>query len=168
ELAPQLDLLKKIGDTLGVLGLGELRDKVQGETDELQTIVRARKPVDETTLLRMAATLIKVEDSLDEQLVGMIVPTDESASDAKPSDGEDAEFRQVTAAVLRECIVNMARIKEAIALSMEKPREAQTIDQIPQLVKGITAGLLMLNKSRAVEIMEGIAKALREFVRPDG
>ena len=33
ELAPQLELLKKIGDTLGVLGLGELRDKVQGETD---------------------------------------------------------------------------------------------------------------------------------------
>ena len=29
ELAPQLELLKKIADTLGVLGLGELRDKVQ-------------------------------------------------------------------------------------------------------------------------------------------
>ena len=32
ELAPQLELLKKIADTLGVLGLGDLRDKVQGET----------------------------------------------------------------------------------------------------------------------------------------
>ena len=42
--------------------------------------------------------------------------------------------------MLRECIVNMARIKEAIAQSVEKPREAQAIDQIPQLVRGITAG----------------------------
>ena len=75
ELAPQLELLKKIGDTLGVLGLGELRDKVQAETTDLQAIVAQRAPVNEGTLLRMAATLIKVEDSLDEQLVGMIVPT---------------------------------------------------------------------------------------------
>jgi chemosensory pili system protein ChpA (sensor histidine kinase/response regulator) len=167
ELAPQLDLLKKIGDTLGVLGLGDLRDKVQGEATALQAIVSQRQPVDETTLLRMAATLIKVEDSLDEQLVSMIVPTDEPAPQAKGED--DVEFRQVAAAVLRECIVNMARIKEAIALSMEKPQEAQQgLDQIPQLVRGITAGLMMLNKTRAVEVMEGIDKALQQFIRSDG
>ena len=35
ELAPQVELLRKIGDTLGVLGLGELRGKVQGETERL-------------------------------------------------------------------------------------------------------------------------------------
>jgi len=169
QLAPQLDLLKKIADTLGVLGLGDLRDKVQGETSDLQTIVTQRSPVDETTLLRMAATLIKVEDSLDEQLVGMIIPSDDpSPVPAKPVTSDDVEFRQVTEAVLRECIVNMARIKEAIALSMEKPREAQAIEQIPQLVRGITAGLLMLNKPRVVEIMEGIDRALAQFVRSDG
>src|SRR5690606_8621348 len=80
----------------------------------------------------------------------------------------DIEFRQVAEAVLRECIVNMARIKEAIALSVEKPREAHTVDQIPQLVRGITAGLLMLGKTRAVEVMEGIGRALDQFVRSDG
>ena len=49
----------------------------------------------------------------------------------------------MTEAVLRECVVNMARIKEAIALSVEKPNEAQAIDQIPQLLSGIAAGLLI-------------------------
>ena len=33
ELAPQVALLKKIGDTLGVLGLGELRGRVQEATE---------------------------------------------------------------------------------------------------------------------------------------
>jgi chemosensory pili system protein ChpA (sensor histidine kinase/response regulator) len=170
ELAPQLELLKKIGDTLGVLGLGELRDKVQTETNDLQNIVAQRMAANEGTLLRIAATLIKVEDSLDEQLVGMIVPTasESGATPAKPVGPEDIEFRQVAEAVLRECIVNMARIKEAIALSVEKPREAQAVDQIPQLVRGITAGLLMLGKTRAVEIMEGIDRSLMQFVRTDG
>ena len=32
ELAPQIELLRKIGDTLGVLGLGELRGLIQGRT----------------------------------------------------------------------------------------------------------------------------------------
>ena len=118
----------------------------------------------------MAATLIKVEDSLDEQLVGMIVPTqtEAGAAPSKPAGPDEIEFRLVTEAVLRECIVNMARIKEAIAHSVEKPREAPAIDQIPQLMRGITAGLLMLGKTRVVEIMEGIDRALAQFVRSDG
>jgi chemosensory pili system protein ChpA (sensor histidine kinase/response regulator) len=170
ELAPQLELLKKIADTLGVLGLGDLRDKVQTETADLQGIVAQRSPASEGALLRIAATLIKVEDSLDEQLVGMIVPSASETGDkpAKPAGPDDIEFRQVTEAVLRECIVNMARIKEAIAHSVEKPREAQTIDQIPQLVRGITAGLTMLGKNRVAELMEGIDRALQQFVRSDG
>ena len=168
ELAPQLELLKKIGDTLGVLGLGDLRDKVQGETTDLQAIIAQQAPVNENVLLRMAATLIKVEDSLDEQLVGMIVPSGEPSAPPKPTGPGDIEFRQVTEAVLRECIVNMARIKEAIAQSMDRTREGQTIDQIPALVRGITAGLLMLGKTRAAEIMDGIDKALSQFVRSDG
>ncbi|HEY5754591.1 MAG TPA: Hpt domain-containing protein [Steroidobacter sp.] len=170
ELAPQLELLKKIADTLGVLGLGELRDKVQSETTDLQAIVANKSKATEGTLLRMAATLIKVEDSLDEQLVGMIVPTasESGSAPSKPAGPDEIEFRLVTEAVLRECIVNMARIKEAIAHSLDKPREGAAVDQIPQLMRGITAGLLMLGKTRVVEIMEGIDKALQNFVRSDG
>src|SRR6185436_18529715 len=160
---------KKIADTLGVLGLGDLRDKVQGETGDLQAIVNQRSAASESTLLRMAATLIKVEDSLDEQLVGMIVPSADSATaPRRPTGPEDIEFRQVTEAVLRECIVNMARIKEAVALSFEKPREAQAADQIPQLMRGMIAGLLMLGKTRVVEIMEGVDRALGQLLRSDG
>ena len=171
ELNSQLELLRKIGDTLGVLGLGDLREKVQVEANELQGIISQRTLPSESTLLRMAATLIRIEDSLDEQLVGLIVPAHDGPrpEGAPPADKEDdLEFRQVTEAVLRECIVNMARIKEAVSLSIEKPGEAQNLEQVPHLIRGITAGLLMLGKTRAVEITEGIAHALSRYVRPDG
>ena len=39
ELVPQLELLKKISDTLGVLGLGELRGDIDGEIDRLRSVV---------------------------------------------------------------------------------------------------------------------------------
>jgi chemosensory pili system protein ChpA (sensor histidine kinase/response regulator) len=166
ELVPQLEMLRKISDTLGVLGLGALRDRVQGEIESLRGIVERREPPDDAALLSIAAALIEVEDSLDSQLVKQIVP-DAGRAVALPGEPTDEEFRQVQDAVLRECIVNMARIKEAITHALGAPGEAQGLDQVPQLVRGITAGLLMLDRQRAVAIMERVGRALGGIVRPD-
>jgi chemosensory pili system protein ChpA (sensor histidine kinase/response regulator) len=166
DLAPQLDLLRKISDTLGVLGLGALRSRVEGELESLRAIVDRRIAPDETALLGIAAALIAVEDSLDTQLVRLILP-DARGADGAPGEPTDEEFLAVQVAVLRECIVNMARIKEAVTHSVSAPAEAQGLDQVPQLVRGITAGLLMLGKQRAVEVMEGVGRALGRIVRPE-
>ena len=74
DLVPQLEMLRKISDTLGVLGLGALRDRVQGEIESLRAIVDRRSPPDDAALLGIAAALIEVEDSLDGQLVRLILP----------------------------------------------------------------------------------------------
>jgi chemosensory pili system protein ChpA (sensor histidine kinase/response regulator) len=166
ELAPQLEMLRKIGDTLGVLGLGALRDRVQGEIDSLMRIVEQGEPPGDAVLLDIAAALIEVEDGLDPQLVKLILP-EAAREPSEPGEPTDEEFRQVQDAVLRECIVNMARIKEAVTHALGAPSEAQGLDQVPQLVRGITAGLLMLGRRRAVETMEGVGRALSGFVRPD-
>ena len=166
ELAPQLEMLRKISDTLGVLGLGALRDRVQGEIESLMRIVERREPPGDAALLDIAAALIEVEDGLDPQLVKLILP-DAAHAPGEPGEPTDEEFRQVQDAVLRECIVNMARIKEAVTQALGAPSEAQGLDQVPQLVRGITAGLLMLGRQRAVEAMEGVGRALAGIVRPD-
>lgn len=170
DLSPQLEMLKKIADTLGVLGLGNLRGDVQEEIAQLQKIVLEKVPPDEATLLRIAQTLLEVEDSLDEQLVRLIVPTgrfkqlDEEA-DAEESD--DTEYRQVTGAVLRECTVNLARVKEAIVHSIAKPEDPGVMDPVPQLLRGITAGLLILSKTRAVSLIERIGVVIQKRLRPE-
>jgi chemosensory pili system protein ChpA (sensor histidine kinase/response regulator) len=168
ELLPQLELLKKISDTLGVLGLGELRQRVQDEIQALSQIIQDGKPPPEDALVRVAGVLLSVEDSLDDQLVRLILPVQavESATDVPPD--QDNEFRQVSEAVLRECIVNLARIKEAVSAAVQKPNEfsAQGLDNVPQLLRGITAGLLMLGKGRAVELMDAIGKQVRMLIEP--
>ena len=166
ELASQLDLLKKISDTLGVLGLGELRERVQAETGALSEAISQGRTPAEDALLKMAATLLSVEDSLDDQLVRLILPNAPAAEAAAA--GEDVDFRAVTEAVLRECIVNLARVKEAISVAVQKPGEftPQGLDNVPQLLRGITAGLLMLGKGRAVELMDAIGTHVRHLVEP--
>jgi chemosensory pili system protein ChpA (sensor histidine kinase/response regulator) len=167
ELLPQLELLKKISDTLGVLGLGELRQRVQDEIQALSQIIQDGKPPSEDSLVRVAGVLLSVEDSLDDQLVRLILPQAALSGADVPLD-QDNEFRQVSEAVLRECIVNLARIKEAVSAAVQKPNEfsAQGLDNVPQLLRGITAGLLMLGKGRAVELMDAIGKQVRMLIEP--
>src|SRR5271155_1601983 len=168
ELAPQLELLKKISDTLGVLGLGELRQRVQDEIAALSEIVANGKVPTEESLVRVAGVLLSVEDSLDDQLVRLILPV---TADGLPADlpvDQDLEFRLVSEAVLRECIVNLARIKEAVSIAVQKPGDfpPQGLDNVPQLLRGITAGLLMLGKGRAVELMDAIGAQVRRLIEP--
>jgi chemosensory pili system protein ChpA (sensor histidine kinase/response regulator) len=168
ELVPQLELLKKISDTLGVLGLGELRQRVQEEIQSLSEIVTDGKAPPEEALVRVAGVLLSVEDSLDDQLVRLILPASAEAGGEAPAEA-DFEFRQVSEAVLRECIVNLARIKEAVSMAVQKPADfsPQGLDNVPQLLRGITAGLLMLGKGRAVEIMDAIGAQVRKLIEPN-
>ena len=166
ELVPQVALLKKIGDTLGVLGLGELRSRVQEATAKLEGIIAGTEASGESALVQVAAGLIKVEDHLDDDLVGLILPRDKNA----PADGEslDQDFQQVQGAVLRECVVNLARIKEYVAQNVSGTLDAAGFDNWPELMRGINAGLLMLGKTRAVEIIEEITLHLKRVMQPGG
>ena len=162
ELAPQVDMLRKIGDTLGVLGLGELRANVQQETERLEKIVAGTLKADEPTLVEIAATLIGVEDRLDDRLVGMILPKTEVLAEHS----DDIEFQHVQAAVLRECILNLARIKEAVSQNIGGNLDASGLDSWQELMRGLKAGLLMLGKARAVEVIEGITNQLKRVMQP--
>jgi len=163
DLVPQLDLLKKISDTLGVLGLGELRGDVDSEIDRLKSIVSRGGPTDEKTIVDIASTLLRVEDRLDQQLIRLIVPAEPLPEDAQKTElppEEDADYKQVAEAVMRECIINLARIKETFSQSIAAKSNSQGIDAVPGLIRGIKSGLLMLNKTRAMQVVDRVGNLL--------
>jgi chemosensory pili system protein ChpA (sensor histidine kinase/response regulator) len=160
ELVPQLELLKKISDTLGVLGLGELRGDIDDEIDRLKTVVERGGGASDQVILDIASTLLRVEDRLDQQLVRLIVPREqEQEGDGLPPQ-EAADYQQVAESVMRECIINLARIKETVGQSMASDAPAQGLDSVPSLIRGIKAGLMMLNKTRAMEIVDRIGRLI--------
>ena len=165
ELAPQVGLLRKIGDTLGVLGLGELRARVQEATRRLEAIAVGQQEADESALVQVAAGLINVEDHLDDQLIGLILPRQQPVEGAD-AETQDQDFRQVQGAVLRECVVNLARIKEYVTQNVGGTLDAAGFDSWPELMRGIKAGLLMLSKTRAVDIIDDITQHLKRVMQP--
>jgi len=170
DLVPQLELLKKISDTLGVLGLGELRGNIDGEIDRLKTVVERGGGASDQIILDIASTLLRVEDRLDQQLVRLIVPSDagNDADDADLPPQEAADYQAVAESVMRECIINLARIKETVGQSLASQVPPQGLDSIPSLVRGIKAGLLMLNKTRAMEIIDRIGRLITLTLAGDG
>ena len=162
ELVPQLELLKKISDTLGVLGLGELRGDIEGEIDRLKSVVERGGAASDQIILDIASTLLRVEDRLDQQLIRLIAPTDDGRRDADSElpPQEAADYQQVAESVMRECIINLARIKETVGQSLESQAPSQGLDSVPSLVRGIKAGLLMLNKTRAMEVVDRVGNLI--------
>ena len=166
DLAPQVDMLKKISDTLGVLGLGDLRGDIQAEIERLRNIVAESVAADEAILLEIASTLLRVEDSLDAKLKRLIRPAGaEGGEPGAVEDTADLDYRQVTEAVLRECIVNMARVKEAITQVTSDSGDPMAIDNVPNLIRGVKAGLLMLDKNRAADVVERLGRFVTEAMK---
>src|SRR5688572_4635130 len=156
KLSPQLDMLKKIGDTLGVLGLDKARGQIQRETQDLAAIVTNGKAPDQNSLEKIAATLLDVEDALDRELVRAVTPGDDAQSAGVGASASDAQHRQVTQAVMGECTVNLAKVKEAVIQLVEHPADTRPLELAKPQLRGITAGLLMLNKTKAVSVVERI------------
>jgi len=161
DLVPQLELLKKISDTLGVLGLGRLRGDVEGEIDRLRDVVARGGVAKEQTILEIASTLLRVEDRLDQQLMKLAVPQEPSTeTDSGMTEEEDAEYKKVAEAVMRESIINLARIKETFSQAMTSAEDSSGIDSVPGLLRGIKSALLMLGKTRAMEVVERVGDLL--------
>jgi chemosensory pili system protein ChpA (sensor histidine kinase/response regulator) len=167
KLVPQLDMLKKIGDTLGVLGLDHARGQIQRESQELANIVASRKGLDHTGLEKIAATLLDVEDTLDRELVRAVTHSDAGEERGEESEG-DAQQRQVTQAVMGECTVNLARVKEAVIQLVEHPGDTRPLEQVKPQLRGIVAGLLMLDKGKAVKVVERVGNVIATRVAPAG
>ncbi|HNP35883.1 MAG TPA: Hpt domain-containing protein [Woeseiaceae bacterium] len=169
ELVPQLELLKKISDTLGVLGLGELRNDIDGEIERLKSVVERGGVASDKVVLEIASTLLRVEDRLDQQLLRLTAPQDSTPADTSNlAPAEAADYRQVAESVMRECIINLARIKETVTQSLTSDAPAQGLDSVPSLIRGIKAGLLMLNKTRAMDIVDRIGALIVMMLKAGG
>ena len=93
-------------------------------------MVAGSEPGGEAELVQVAAGLIEVEDHLDDQLVGLILPRKKSEAGEAETEAQDQDFQQVQSAVLRECVVNLARIKEYVAQNVSGTLDAAGLRQL--------------------------------------
>ncbi|MGH8283411.1 MAG: Hpt domain-containing protein [Gammaproteobacteria bacterium] len=161
ELAPLDALLKKVADTLGVLGLPKLRELLDIERGHLKGILAGQRAPDEGALMEMASGIARVESQLDEAMVGLLaVQTD--ATTAGEAGGERSELREVQNAVIRESIISLAHIKEAIVEFVNDPSRPDSLQPLPQRIREIQASLRFLQLDRVAVVLESLRQYLRQ------
>src|SRR5665213_3557109 len=112
ELAGQAEVLDRVGDTLGMLGLGVPRRVVGEQRIVIDEMARRQRPVDEGALLDVAGALLYVEASLDDH-IDRLGASNEDAGSASAANIHghpelpQAEVRKILDALMHEAAINI-------------------------------------------------------------
>ena len=159
ELMAQADVLDRVGDTLGMLGLGVPRRVVLEQRKIVEEIANKARPADETALLDVAGALLYVEASLDDHIdrLGAETPA-ESAAGTPGLELPKAEVRKILDALMKEASVNITQAKQDIVAFIESPWDHARVEPIPRLLEEIGGALRMLNLPDSAHLMNGIVR----------
>lgn len=168
ELAPLVERLRGMADTLSMLGMGEARETALGEAQLLEAMASGEQVVDEQRLMQAAAELLHVESALDAAVTGP-GPQGEGGNGlpATLAGLAPGESRTVLKALFHAALEDMQRIKEAVLEATGAAEGGGDPAEVPGRVEAIRGGLAMLELPRGEGLMEGIGHAL-EAVLPRG
>ncbi|MGH8279518.1 MAG: Hpt domain-containing protein [Gammaproteobacteria bacterium] len=159
ELAPLDPILKKVGDTLGVLELPDLRALLEQQRTTLGQILAGRRPADGAALMDMAAGIVSVESRLEAAMLELLASGGTPARDA----GAPA-LQEERSAVVRGSIINLARIKEAIVEFVNDPTKASSLDPLPGRIREIQGSLRFLDMERVAVVLESVRQYIRQHL----
>ncbi|HEY2394399.1 MAG TPA: Hpt domain-containing protein [Rudaea sp.] len=157
DLAAQVEVLDRVGDTLGMLGLGVPRRVVTEQREIVDQMANKSRSADEATLLDVAGALLYVEASLDDHIdrLGAQEPHSEGPSDAELP---KAEVRKILDALMKEASVNIVQSKQDIVAFVESPWDHAKVEPIPRLLEEISGALRMLGLTEPAALMGGIVR----------
>jgi chemosensory pili system protein ChpA (sensor histidine kinase/response regulator) len=157
DLAAQVEVLDRVGDTLGMLGLGVPRRVVTEQREIVDQMANKSRSADEATLLDVAGALLYVEASLDDHIdrLGAQEPHREGTSEAELP---KAEVRKILDALMKEASVNIVQAKQDMVAFVESPWDHAKVEQIPRLLEEISGALRMLGLVEPAALMGGIVR----------
>jgi chemosensory pili system protein ChpA (sensor histidine kinase/response regulator) len=158
DLGTQVEVLDRVGDTLGMLGLGVPRRVVTEQRGIVGEMANGARAADEATLLDVAGALLYVEASLDDHIerLGGEQPQDDDAAVAMEL--PKAEVRKILDALMKEASVNIVQAKQDIVAFVESPWDHARVEQIPRLLEEISGALRMLDLGESAALMSAIAR----------
>ncbi len=148
ELVEILPIVKRVGDTLAVLGIAELRQKMIEEADVLAELSR-RNGLDEAALVKSASNIIEVDSKLE-----AISKAVDRHRDIANINERKIEIDEAKRAVLRECQVGLEKAKEAIIEYISSQWDVERLENIDVLLNDIRGGLEMIPLPRAGAVIE--------------
>jgi chemosensory pili system protein ChpA (sensor histidine kinase/response regulator) len=154
--------LHVISDTLAMLGLGHQRQVIEKQIEVIKDIVAGNVLSSEDELLSMAGELIQVEDALD-LMQKRPVSSDEEDDRSETDISRDYELDTVLTSVVTAALDDIQKTKSAILDFIKDPTRGENIDLCVVLMEESRGALVLLNKPRAVAVVEGLLSYLKDY-----
>ena len=171
ELAPLGESLRRIADTLAMLGLGDLRRVIQQQSEQIDAIVADTGEMpDDARLMEMASALLYVESSLQNLVTGPGSHDESAAPDLRGGEvtspvlmpaGEQA---QIVKLVIDESRQLLTDVKEGLNTFAAESASFEAIEEVPAKLAQIRGALVVLGMERASALMEVAIKYVRDDV----
>jgi len=171
DLSAQTDVLDRVADTLGMLGLGVPRRVVQEQRQVLTEIAAGARSADEGALLDIAGALLYVEASLDDNIETLgATPEPQAAPAGDPARPEmelpQAEVRRILEALMKEASLNLQQAKQDIVAFVESPWDHEKVTQIPRLLEEIAGAMRMLSLEEPAQLLDALVRFVEvELIR---
>jgi len=155
--------LRKIADTLGMVGQGELRERMKSQANCINKIITGDVTPDESVLMEIAGDILFVETSLDNLVPTYAAPAAiEKARQVGITPEKEGEFGVLVQAVFSEAGVDMAHIRESIAAFIESPGDKQQLAEVPQRFFSVAGALRMLGLTDVSDLLDFTADYIND------
>ncbi len=151
-----LPVVKRVGDTLAVLGIGDLRKQVIEQASALEQMCQ-QNSIDENDLMQVASKIIEVEHRLE-----AISKVAGKHRDLSSVNEREIEIDQAKRTVLKECKHGLEKTKEAIVEYISSKWNPVHLQSIDALLTDIRGGLEMVPLSRPASILESCNRFIQE------
>ena len=162
DLEAQTLVLRKVADTLGMLGLGMPRRIVQEQAAVIAKMLSSEAEPSEAALLEIAGALLYVESSL-HGLVAQRGDADRGTAEDEPTaqmSFPPAELEQINRAVLREVTTGLGAVKDAIVSFIDSPWDHHQLADVPATFDQVRGAVQMLGMER----IGGLLGSLRDYI----
>jgi chemosensory pili system protein ChpA (sensor histidine kinase/response regulator) len=156
DLEQMQPIVKRIGDTLAVLGIGEMRKQTMAQYEALSRIRQAGHFSD-SELLDIASGLALLEGRLDAISKGAGKTTDYANLDER-----QVEIDSAKQAVLGECRTGLEAVKEAIVEAMSNQWNTSPLARAVETLHHVQGGLLIVPLPRPAAIAEACSIYIRD------
>ncbi|MEX1032823.1 MAG: Hpt domain-containing protein [Cellvibrionaceae bacterium] len=156
DIHEALPIIKRVADTMAVLGIGDLRKQMLAQGEMLESVADDDEvPAD--LLMQVASKVIEIESSLDLMASGSSKSANSGASSSSVS-----ALDQAQESVLRESRNGLEQAKDAIIEYIASQWNRDHLTNVPEHLREISGGLDMIPLAKPAAILRSCASYIAQ------
>ncbi|HSC75215.1 MAG TPA: Hpt domain-containing protein, partial [Pseudomonadales bacterium] len=156
-LVGAIAVFKQAGDTLAVLGLADMRKKMEQLISNLRTQIDSGVLASSETLMEAASRLLEIEVGLNEKFNR----DNQLAGDGAPV-SMDYAVLSANETVIHECHNGLEQVKDAIVDYIASQWDGSHLKSLPELLQAVRGGLEIVGQRRAARVLGACGRYIKE------